>query len=89
MTSLKPLSWPPLTAPQPVRLPASRRLAAMALRRASALLVVLARRLSVPPAPPPRDRPPVLEFYADAGAPEGALYMDGNLVGWVPGVRRL
>jgi hypothetical protein len=32
---------------------------------------------------------PVLEFYAEAGAPEGALYLDGKLVGWVAGVNRL
>ena len=31
----------------------------------------------------------VLEFYAEAGAPEGALYVDGRLVGIVPGVNRL
>ena len=32
---------------------------------------------------------PVLEFYAEAGAPEGALYVDGVRVGIVPGVTRL
>jgi hypothetical protein len=32
---------------------------------------------------------PVLEFYAEAGAPEGALYRDGQLVGYIDGVRRL
>lgn len=31
----------------------------------------------------------VLEFYAEAGAPEGALYVDGQLVGHVYGVTRL
>jgi len=31
----------------------------------------------------------VYEFYAEAGAPEGALYVDGHLVGYVPGVTRL
>lgn len=30
-----------------------------------------------------------LEFYAEAGAPEGALYVDGQLVGTLPGVTRL
>ncbi len=29
------------------------------------------------------------EFHAEAGAPEGALYVDGELVGHLPGVRRL
>lgn len=33
--------------------------------------------------------PMVLEFYAEAGAPEGALYVDGQLVGHVSGVSRL
>jgi hypothetical protein len=32
---------------------------------------------------------PVLEFYAEAGAPEGALYVDGRLVGHLEGVTRL
>lgn len=30
-----------------------------------------------------------LEYYAEAGAPEGALYADGRLVGWITGVNRL
>ena len=32
---------------------------------------------------------PVIEFYAEAGAPEGALYADGQLVAHLPGVLRL
>lgn len=32
---------------------------------------------------------PQLEFYAEAGAAEGALYVDGQWVGYVPGVSRL
>lgn len=31
----------------------------------------------------------VYEFYAEAGAPEGALYVNGELVGYLPGVTRL
>ena len=30
-----------------------------------------------------------LEFYAEAGAPEGALYIDGELTAQLEGVRRL
>ena len=30
-----------------------------------------------------------LEFYAEAGAPEGALYVDGQLSAQLEGVRRL
>ena len=32
---------------------------------------------------------PQLEFYAEAGAAEGALFADGQLVGYVAGVSRL
>lgn len=32
---------------------------------------------------------PLLEFHAEAGAPEGALYVDGQLVGHLEGVTRL
>lgn len=89
MTSLKPLSWHPAATPlRPWTHPA-RRLAAAGLRSASAVLARLARRLSVPLAAPVARPPSRLEFYAEAGAPEGALYLDGQLVGWVPGVKRL
>ncbi|MFG6430866.1 hypothetical protein [Roseateles sp. LYH14W] len=30
-----------------------------------------------------------LEFYAEAGAPEGALYLDGQLIAQLDGIRRL
>jgi hypothetical protein len=36
-----------------------------------------------------RETAKVFEFYAEAGAPEGALYVDGHLVGYIPGVTRL
>ncbi|MDN3922691.1 hypothetical protein [Roseateles violae] len=61
--------------------------AATALRGASAMLDRLADALARVQAL--RRRRPELEFYAEAGAPEGALYMDGRLVGKLPGVRRL
>ena len=32
---------------------------------------------------------PTIEFHAEAGAPEGALYVDGRLIGYLPGVARL
>jgi hypothetical protein len=63
---------------------------AAALCQASALLARLAQQLATP------DRrgelepdPPTLEFHAEAGAPEGALYVNGRLVGHLEGVRRL
>jgi len=76
----------PLAAP--VRHPA-RRLAAATLRQASRLLARLARRVAARPGPPGPARAPEFEFYAEAGAPEGAVYLDGELIGRVPGVTRL
>ena len=60
---------------------------ARALMRASAALTHLAilltrRRQS-------RARTPELEFYAEAGAPEGALYVDGQRVAQLHGITRL
>ena len=63
------------------------RFVAAALRAASRALDRLALRLAH--VERREQAEPVLEFYAEAGAPEGALYVDGRLVGVVPGVRRL
>lgn len=68
--------------------PGGRRLAARALRRASAMLARLALSVAGAASQAPL-REPVLEFYAEAGAPEGALYVDGELVGMLLGVSRL
>ncbi|MFY9510973.1 MAG: hypothetical protein WAQ05_08380 [Rubrivivax sp.] len=65
----------------------ARMLLAMALHGVSLLLGQLAMRL-LPAARAPAGEP-VLEFYAQAGAPEGALYVDGELVGRLDGVSRL
>ena len=87
MFSLKVSRWTPAEPASPT-VQAARRVAARSLRSASAALARWARRLAVPAARvAPAD--PRLEFYAEAGAPEGALYLDGHLVGWVQGVRRL
>jgi hypothetical protein len=87
MSSLKYLRAGALEAPRPAR-EAARRLAAVGLRSASAALARLSRRLAQPVARAVRPAPQ-LEFYAEAGAPEGALYLDGEFVGWVAGVKRL
>ena len=72
-------AWP--TAPW-------RRAAARTLRRAGRSLDRLGRRLALPgKSVAPTE--PVLEFYAEAGAPEGALYVEGQRVGVLPGVTRL
>ena len=62
---------------------AARRIAALVLLSVSALLARLSDRLSghAVAESPPAD--PRLEFYAEAGAPEGALYFDGELAGWI------
>ncbi len=66
-----------------------RPLAANTLRQASRLLARLARKLATTRAAPRSAAEPLLEFYAEAGAPEGALYLDGQLIGHLPGVTRL
>lgn len=65
-----------------------RALAAAALRAAGAALDRLAASLALEPVLRARAEP-VIEFHAEAGAPEGALYVDGQLVGLLPGVSRL
>ncbi len=58
-----------------------------ALRLVSRALDAMAHRMDPPGKPRLAD--PVLEFYGDAAAPEGALYVDGQLVGHVLGANRL
>lgn len=78
----KSLSWH-----EPVPFFSVRRLVALVLRRSVRALAAWSRQLA------PREsrvvRDPVLEFYAEAGAPEGALYVDGRRVAVLPGVTRL
>lgn len=78
--------YSPLAAPRGSLM---RRGAALALRSASKTLARLSRRVRVAQAGYGVQRAPELEFYAEAGAPEGALYVDGEYVGHVPGVTRL
>jgi hypothetical protein len=76
--------------PQDAKHPAQRRLRgviATLLRAASRSLDDMAARLAVAAKPPRSD--PVVEFSAEAGAPEGALFVNGELVGHVVGVNRL
>jgi hypothetical protein len=86
---LKELSWSDAPYLQPVQrpVPPVRQRAAIFLSALSAALGELAQRLLHVQAQP--QQPPVLEFYAEAGAPEGALYVDGRLVGHIAGVSRL
>ncbi len=65
----------------------ARTLLATLLRSASRALDTLAARLALVAHAPSTD--PMLEYHADAGAPEGALYVNGQLVGHVLGVTRL
>ncbi len=67
----------------------ARHAAARALGAASMLLGRLSAAMSASEARFTRELPPVLEFYADAAAPEGALYLNGELVGILRGVTRL
>jgi len=69
---------------------AVRQLAASLLQGASHALARAAQRVALqadeqrPALPAPQ-----LEFHAEAGAPEGALYADGVLIAMLPGVNRL
>jgi hypothetical protein len=88
---IKPLSLstahPGLAARRP---PALRHAAAAALHVASRRLSQLARQLAATHAQPRSGASaPVIEFHAEAGAPEGALYVDGQLVALLPGISRL
>lgn len=74
---------------EPGRLHLARMSAVVALHAASAALARVAHRLAMPDSPPRAAVAPQLEFHAEAGAPEGALYVDGQLAGWLPGVSRL
>jgi len=65
----------------------ARATAAAVLRAASRMLDALAERLALAEAPVAAE--PVLEFHSDAAAPEGALYVNGQLVGHLLGVNRL
>jgi hypothetical protein len=63
--------------------------AAWALRFKRIKRAVRAIRLVFSPAYRRRRARSQLEFYAEAGAPEGALYVDGQLSAQLEGVRRL
>ena len=87
---IKPLSLGPAHPALAPASPALRRSAAAVLHAASRRLQWLARRLAVAPSRSQRVAAlPALEFHAEAGAPEGALYVDGQLVAHLPGVSRL
>lgn len=84
MSSLKELRWE--HAPSP-KVRAGRLMLAVLLHGASSLLSRLAAALATEAVVYRSD--PRFEFHAEAGAPEGALYVDGRLVGWLHGVSRL
>jgi hypothetical protein len=80
----------PALAPAVAVAPAAVRHAAAALlHSASLVLARAAQRLVAAPAARAVAAPQHLEFHAEAGAPEGALYADGVLVGVLEGVKRL
>ncbi len=75
----------------------SRQVVAKVLRAASQVLARVAHELTAVDVPSESAFTaagnvyacPQLEFYAEAGAAEGALYADGRLVGYLSGVSRL
>jgi hypothetical protein len=89
MTHLRLVTWRPADTPRAPAASLPRRLVAAVLRNASGALARLAQHVAEPTARAPASLPQTLEFYADASAPEGALYVDGRLIGHLPGVKRL
>jgi hypothetical protein len=89
-TMSNPSRWAPGAEPLPLKAVLLHLLATL-LRGASEALTKLAARAAEAEAA--RDMPAgVVEFHAlhrEAGAPEGALYVDGKLVAVLPGVGRL
>jgi hypothetical protein len=88
---MSPQVFVPVLAPAVAMAPAAvRRLAAALLQGASHALARAAQCVAVQADAQPDVLPaPQLEFHAEAGAPEGALYADGVLVAMLPGVSRL
>jgi hypothetical protein len=90
MTSQLSCSRGRLPLVEPAFRPVLRRLAVKALEHASAGLARTAARLAtVAPVAPDETAQPCVEFHAESGALEGALYVDGRLVATLPGVKRL
>ena len=87
MSSIKDFYWRPERT-HPLR-QAARSLLAALLGSASAWLARFALDLAAPRPVAPTSVDPRFEYHAEAGAPEGALYVDGQLIGHLPGVHRL
>ncbi len=66
-----------------------RRWAAAVLQAVVVALDRLADAMQVPRVAAPAAPAGAVEFHCEAGAPEGALYVDGRFVGWIDGVQRL
>ncbi len=88
---VKSLPWTYRPYVETPRARTPRLVAAVLLRFASAVLARMARQLAASERKRQSAvvRATVLEFYAESGAPEGALYADGVLVGYLDGVKRL
>ena len=85
----KTWNWAPGDFARPLSV-AALHLAAALLRAASDVLARHAARIDAVEAVPAS--PETVEFhalYGEAGAPEGALYVNGKLVGMISGVSRL
>ena len=75
-------SW--TTSPHEDRFQAGRLVAALVLRRVGAMLARWGRRLTLADRGRARAAElPLLEFHAEAGAPEGALFIDGRYAGHI------
>jgi hypothetical protein len=83
VSSLKK-EWRRLSADAPQPMSDASRLLAAALRVTASRSLARVAAALVPVARPLAPSDPRLEFHAEAGAPEGALYVDGVLFGRRP-----
>jgi hypothetical protein len=81
--------WSSVLGPvEPSQAESLRAAVAQALRATAAHLLAWASRWQ-PAQEQISGATPCLEFHAEAGAPEGALYLNGERIGVLPGVTRL
>jgi len=84
----KTLSWAATDSARPLSATLLH-LVAAALQTASNMVTRLAVRVSAAKALAPVHTVEFHAVYRDSGAPEGALYVNGKLVGYIEGVTRL
>jgi len=89
MSHSKPIAAGPAEWLHPPVVRQASRLVARLLRLTSIALARAARWIAPAGSLPVKNTLQRIEFHADPCAPGGALYLDGELIGRLPGVTRL